>query len=135
VLAKTYLHVLHVIKDVLLVLLGGCTRKFLAKSLLLNLFDLTCALSLCCGASIDTLIVAFGEERLTVPVGRVLALNWTESHVGVVVLLLVVMNGSQFSWIDEVVVRSRKVQVALCKDRLTVERTVLKNGWSVVETE
>jgi uncharacterized membrane protein len=126
--------VLHVIKDVLLVLLGGCTRKFLAKSLLLNLVDLTCALSLCRGASIDTLIVAFGEERLTVPVGRVLALNWTESHVGVV-LLLVVMNGSQFSWIDEVVVRSRKVQVALCRDRLTVELTVLKNGWSVVETE
>jgi hypothetical protein len=124
--------VLHVIKDVLLVLLGGCTRKFLTKSLLLYLVDLTSALSLCCSASIDTLIVAFGEERLTVPVSWVLALNWTESHVGFVVLL---MNVSQFSWIDEVVVGSRKVQVALCKDRLTVERTVLKNGWSVVETE
>jgi hypothetical protein len=45
------------------------------------------------------------------------------------------MNVSQFSWIDEVVVGSRRVQVALCKDRLTVERTVLKNDWSVVETE
>ena len=44
------------------------------------------------------------------------------------VLLLVIMNGSQFSWIDEVVVCSRKVQVALCNDRLTVERTVFKNG-------
>jgi hypothetical protein len=126
-LTNAYLHVLHVIKDVLLVLLGGCTRKFLAKSLLLDLVDLTDALSLCRRASIDTLIIAFDEERLTVPVSRVLALNWSESHVGVV-LLLVVMNGSQFSWIDEVVVCSRKVQVALCNDRLTVERTVLKNG-------
>jgi hypothetical protein len=88
-LADTYLHVLHVIKDVLLVLLGGCTRKFLTKSLLLYLVDLTSALSLCCSASIDTLIVAFGEERLTVPISRVLALNWTKSHVGVDVLLLV----------------------------------------------
>lgn len=126
-LTNAYLHVLHVIKDVLLVLLGGCTRKFLAKSLLLDLVDLTDALSLCRRASIDTLIIAFDEERLTVPVSRVLALNWSESHVGIV-LLLVVMNGSQFSWIDEVVVCSRKVQVALCNDRLTVERTVLKNG-------
>jgi len=126
--------VLHVIKDVLLVLLGGCTGQFLAKSLLLDFVDLTSALSLCRSTGIDTLIVAFDEERLTVPVSRVLALNRTESHVYVVVLL-VVMNGSQFSWIDEVVVGSRKVQVALCKDLLTVERTVLKNGWSVVETE
>jgi hypothetical protein len=126
-LTDKYLHVLHVIEDVLLVLLGGCTRKLLAKSLLLDLVDLTNALSLCCSASVDTLIVAFDEERLAVPVSRVLALNWSESHVGVV-LLLVVMNGSQFSWIDKVVVCSRKVQVALCKDRLTVERTVLKNG-------
>jgi hypothetical protein len=84
-LTNAYLHVLHVIKDVLLVLLGGCTRKFLAKSLLLDLVDLTDALSLCRRASIDTLIIAFDEERLTVPVSRVLALNWTESHVGVVV--------------------------------------------------
>jgi hypothetical protein len=127
VLTNTYLHVLHVVEDVLLVLLGGCTRKFLAESLLLDLVDLTNALSLRRSASIDTLIVAFDEERLTVPVSRVLALNWTESHVGVM-LLLVVMNGSQFSWIDKVVVGSRKVQVVLCKDRLTVERTVLKNG-------
>jgi hypothetical protein len=127
-MTNTYLHVLHVIKDILLVLLGGCARKFLAESLLLDLVDLTNALSLCRSASIDTLIVAFDEERLTVPVSRVLALNWTESHAGVVVLWLVVMNGSQFSWIDKVVVRGRKVQVALCKDRLALERTVLKNG-------
>ena len=126
-LAQTYLHVLHVIKDILLVLLGGCTRKFLTKSLLLYLVDLTSALSLCRGASVYALIIAFDEERLAVSVSRVLALNWTKSHVGVVGLLLVVMNGSQFSWIDKVVVCSRKVQDALCKDRLTVERTGLKN--------
>lgn len=133
-LAKTYLHVLHVIKDVLLVLLGSCAREFLTQSLLLNLVDLTSALSLCRGASVDTLIVAFDEERLTVPVSRVLTLNWTERHVGVLGLL-VVMNGSQFSWIDKVVVGGQKVQVALCKDQLTVERTVLKNGWSAVVAE
>ena len=80
VLTTAYLHVLHVVQNVLLVLFGGCSREFLGQRLLPELADLACVLALRRRTSVKSLIIVFDEKRLAVAVSRVLALNRSESH-------------------------------------------------------
>ena len=82
VLATSYLHVLHVIQNVLLVLFGSCSREFLSQSLLPQLANLASVFALRRRTSVKSLIIVFDEERFAVAVSRVLALNRSESHDG-----------------------------------------------------
>ena len=67
-----YLHALHVIQDVLLVLIGGDTRQLLRKSLLPQFSDISGSLPLGDCPCKDTLIVimVLHEVRVAVSVDR-----------------------------------------------------------------